>query len=141
VETRRYYAFAVVQIVSCSGLLWFMFASPGARDYQRVIGTSLMLAGIAGIAMARYQLGRSFAVKAEARQLVTHGLYSKIRNPIYVFGTILIAGFVILIRRPMGWLFLLIVIVLQMIRAHREARVLEAAFGDSYRDYRRKTWF
>jgi len=91
--------------------------------------------------MARYQLGRSFAVKAEARQLVTHGLYSKIRNPIYVFGTILIAGFVILIRRPMGWLFLLIVIVLQMIRAHREARVLEAAFGDSYRDYRRKTWF
>jgi protein-S-isoprenylcysteine O-methyltransferase Ste14 len=32
-------------------------------------------------------------------------------------------------------------IVIQIIRAHREARVLEAAFGDTYRDYRSKTWF
>jgi protein-S-isoprenylcysteine O-methyltransferase Ste14 len=32
-------------------------------------------------------------------------------------------------------------IVVQMLRARREARVLEAAFGDAYRDYRRQTWF
>jgi protein-S-isoprenylcysteine O-methyltransferase Ste14 len=29
----------------------------------------------------------------------------------------------------------------QTLRARREAQVLEAAFGDAYRDYRRKTWF
>jgi protein-S-isoprenylcysteine O-methyltransferase Ste14 len=118
-----------------------MFTSLGAWDMQRVLGTALMVAGMAGIATARYQLGRSFAVRAEAHQLVTHGLYSKIRNPIYVFGTILIAGFVLVIRRPIGWLFVLIAIAGQVIRAHREARGLEAAFGDAYRDYRRKTWF
>jgi protein-S-isoprenylcysteine O-methyltransferase Ste14 len=140
-DKRRFLAFAALQIVVCCGLLWFMFTLPGSWDWQRTVGTTLMLVGLAGIATARYQLGRSFAVKAEARQLVTYGLYSKIRNPIYVFGTILIAGFVIFIRRPMGWLFVLIVTVLQIIRAHREARVLEGAFGDAYRDYRRKTWF
>jgi protein-S-isoprenylcysteine O-methyltransferase Ste14 len=29
----------------------------------------------------------------------------------------------------------------QVIRACREARVLETAFGDAYREYRSKTWF
>jgi len=33
------------------------------------------------------------------------------------------------------------VLIGQTIRARREARVLEAAFGDEYREYRRKTWF
>jgi protein-S-isoprenylcysteine O-methyltransferase Ste14 len=140
-NTRRFLAFAVMQIVLCGALLWFMFTQPGTWDWRRILGIVLMLAGLAGIAAARYQLGRSFAVKAEAHQLVTHGLYSKIRNPIYVFGTVLIAGFVIFIRRPVGWFFMLLVIVVQFIRAHREARVLEAAFGDAYREYRRKTWF
>jgi protein-S-isoprenylcysteine O-methyltransferase Ste14 len=101
----------------------------------------LLIAGVAGIALARYQLGRSFAIKAEAHPLVTHGVYSKIRNPIYLFGTVLIAGFVLLIHRPMLWLIVPVVILMQALRAHREARVLEAAFGDAYREYRRKTWF
>jgi protein-S-isoprenylcysteine O-methyltransferase Ste14 len=139
VETRRYYAFAIAQIVLCCALLWFIFTNAGTWNFQRILGTVLMLVGITGIATARYQLGRSFAVKAEARQLVTRGLYSNIRNPIYVFGTILIAGFIVFIHQPLGWLFVLI--VMQVIRAHREAQVLEAAFGDDYRDYRRKTWF
>jgi protein-S-isoprenylcysteine O-methyltransferase Ste14 len=30
---------------------------------------------------------------------------------------------------------------MQIWRARREAQVLEAAFGDAYREYRRKTWF
>jgi protein-S-isoprenylcysteine O-methyltransferase Ste14 len=140
-EKRRYYAFAVVQILLCCALLWFMFTIPGTWDWQRITGTLLMLVGMGGIAVARYQLGRSFSIRAEAHQLVTRGVYSKIRNPIYTFGTLLIAGFVFLIRRPMAWLFVLFVIAIQVIRARREARVLEAAFGDAYREYRRKTWF
>jgi protein-S-isoprenylcysteine O-methyltransferase Ste14 len=30
---------------------------------------------------------------------------------------------------------------MQIFRAKNEARVLENAFGDEYREYRRKTWF
>jgi protein-S-isoprenylcysteine O-methyltransferase Ste14 len=36
---------------------------------------------------------------------------------------------------------LLLIITVQIIRARREARILEAAFGDAYREYRRHTWF
>ena len=72
---------------------------------------------------------------------MTTGIYARIRNPIYVFGTVMVAGFVLIVHRPIGWLFVLLMIVMQAIRARREAGVLEAAFGDAYREYRRSTWF
>jgi protein-S-isoprenylcysteine O-methyltransferase Ste14 len=140
-EARKIYVFTVVQIVVICLLLWFIFTMPGRWGWQRSLGTALLIAGTGGIAVARYQLGRSFAIKAEANRLVTHGVYSKIRNPIYLFGTVLIAGLVLLIHHPLLWLLVPAVILMQMVRAHREARVLEAAFGDAYREYRRQTWF
>jgi protein-S-isoprenylcysteine O-methyltransferase Ste14 len=140
-EARPLYIFTAVQIVAVVGVLWFVFSRSDPWDLQRTIGAALLVAGIAGIAAARYQLGRSFALKPEAHQLVTRGIYSKIRNPIYVFGCIAIAGLVLVLHRPILWLLVVAVVVMQALRAHREAQVLEAAFGDAYREYRRKTWF
>ena len=140
-HSRRYYLFTVVQIVGAAWLLWFLLSMRTPWDLQRRIGSILVVAGVAGIAVARYQLGRSFAIRAEARQLVTHGVYSKIRNPIYLFGAVVIAGIVLATHRPMLLLLLLFIVIMQIVRARREAQVLEAAFGDAYREYRRKTWF
>jgi protein-S-isoprenylcysteine O-methyltransferase Ste14 len=140
-ESRPLFIFTIVQIVAIAFILWIVFSIPGAWDLQRIIGTALMLVGIGGIVTARFQLGKSFAITAKARELVTHGIYSKIRNPIYVFGAVMLAGFVLVLHRPVLWLVLLALIVMQTLRARREAKVLEAAFGDAYREYRRKTWF
>jgi protein-S-isoprenylcysteine O-methyltransferase Ste14 len=140
-ESRQLEIFTVVQIVAVAALLWIIFSRPGPWDWQRGAGTVLIIGGICGIATARYQLGRSFAIRPEAHQLVTHGVYSKIRNPIYVFGVVMITGVVLVLHRPILWLVLVAVIILQTVRARREALVLEAAFGDAYREYRRKTWF
>jgi protein-S-isoprenylcysteine O-methyltransferase Ste14 len=140
-ETRSFRVFDAVQVVAACILLWFVFTMPGPWDWQRSLGTVVLLAGVCGIAVARYQLGRSFSIRAQAHQLVTEGVYSKIRNPIYVFGTIAVSGFVLVRHRPVGWLLVLAIVIMQTLRARREARVLEAAFGDAYREYRRKTWF
>jgi protein-S-isoprenylcysteine O-methyltransferase Ste14 len=140
-ESRPLFIFTIVQIVAIAFILWIVFSIPGAWDLQRIIGTALMLVGIGGIVTARFQLGKSFAITAKARELVTHGIYSKIRNPIYVSGAVMLAGFVLVLHRPVLWLVLLALIVMQTLRARREAKVLEAAFGDAYREYRRKTWF
>jgi protein-S-isoprenylcysteine O-methyltransferase Ste14 len=140
-ESRSLYVFTAVQIAAAGGLLWIVFSRPGPWDWQRGIGTALIVAGMAGIATARYQLGKSFAITPAARQLVTHGIYSKIRNPIYVFGTIAVSGFALVLRKPIFWLVVLAIAVMQALRASREAKVLEAAFGDAYREYRRNTWF
>jgi protein-S-isoprenylcysteine O-methyltransferase Ste14 len=139
-EGRPLYVFTAVQIIAVLALLWIVFSRPGPWDLQRGIGTALVVVGIGGIAAARYQLGKSFALKAEAHQLVTRGVYSKIRNPIYVFGAAMLAGFILVLHRPIFWLVFLAIVIMQTLRARREAQVLEAAFGDAYREYRRKTW-
>lgn len=140
-EGRRLYVFTAVQIFA-AGVMFYFLATPAYPwNVTRVIGTVLAVIGIGFISVARYQLGTSFSVKPEARKLVTTGLYSKIRNPIYVFGMVMITGLIVALQRPALWLVLVAAVVGQTIRARREARVLEAAFGDAYREYRRKTWF
>lgn len=140
-KDRSLIAIAAMQIIAGCALLWLVFFVPHAWDWQRVTGSLLMLMGLAGVAVARYQLGRSFAITPQARKLVTHGIYSKVRNPIYVSGSVMLAGFALFMHRPALWFFFIFVVILQTFRAHREALVLEAAFGDDYRQYRRKTWF
>lgn len=140
-EGRHYYFLTALQTVAVGGLLWFLFTWQHPWNAQRYVGTALVVVGLSFICVARYQLGRSFSIKPEAHALVTAGLYSKIRNPIYVFGAVILAGVILVVGRPEGWLLLLAAVVGQTIRARREARVLEAAFGDAYREYRRKTWF
>jgi len=46
-----------------------------------------------------------------------------------------------MVGRPELLLILLALIPIQIIRARREAAVLEAKFGDEYREYRKRTWF
>jgi protein-S-isoprenylcysteine O-methyltransferase Ste14 len=72
---------------------------------------------------------------------VTTGLYSRIRNPIYVFGALTIAGIVIWANKPWLLLGFAVLIPLQVYRIRKEERVLAEKFGASYLDYKRKTWF
>jgi protein-S-isoprenylcysteine O-methyltransferase Ste14 len=53
----------------------------------------------------------------------------------------IILGLILVLQRPVLWVGLAAIVAVQTIRARREARVLEQAFGDSYREYRRQTWF
>jgi protein-S-isoprenylcysteine O-methyltransferase Ste14 len=108
---------------------------------MRVAGVGLAIVAFGLWATARIQLGKSFSVKPKAVALVSHGIYSKIRNPIYVFSALWIAGVILALGKP-AWLLILVVLLpMQVVRAKREARVLEEKFGDNYREYRKKTWF
>ena len=107
----------------------------------RIGALVLTVGGLAAVAIARYQLGSAFTLSPQARTLVTHGIYSKIRNPVYIFSSIAIAALFIYIDRPIYLWSFLILIPLQLFRAHKESQVLEARFGDSYRQYKSQTWF
>lgn len=113
----------------------------GPHGPARWIGLVLGLIGLGGVVLARYTLGRSFSVVPKATALVTTGIYSRIRNPIYISGMICVLGMVLLAGRPELLAIFLVIIPMQIIRARREAAVLEAKFGDAYREYRKQTWF
>jgi protein-S-isoprenylcysteine O-methyltransferase Ste14 len=115
--------------------------SPPEWTPVRIAGMCLLLVGFVFWTVARFQLGASFAVTAQARHLVTHGLYSKLRNPIYVFGSCVVAGAILAFGRPIFLLIFAVIIPLQIWRAGKESAVLGAAFGEEYRKYRAGTWF
>jgi protein-S-isoprenylcysteine O-methyltransferase Ste14 len=123
------------------GWAFVNYQSHLAWSPHRIAGAAIAIPAFCLWALARLQLGKSFAISAQARELVTHGLYSKIQNPVYVFGTILIAGVIVYLGRPAFFLLLLILIPVQWFRVREERRVLEEKFGDAYRGYRKHTWF
>lgn len=114
---------------------------PAVWTPLQTVGLCLFAVGFVLWTVARFQLGASFSVTAQARRLVTHGIYSKIRNPIYAFGSFIIAGVLLLIGRPRWLLIFVVLIPVQIWRARKESAVLEGKFGDEYRAYRASTWF
>jgi protein-S-isoprenylcysteine O-methyltransferase Ste14 len=114
---------------------------PAAWTALQSVGVCLTIAGFVLWTLARFQLGSSLAVTAQAKKLVTRGIYGKFRNPIYYFGSLAIAGFILLLGRPWWLLIFVAILPLQIWRAGVEARVLEEKFGEEYRNYRARTWF
>jgi protein-S-isoprenylcysteine O-methyltransferase Ste14 len=107
----------------------------------RIAGFAIAVPAFLLFVLARIQLGRAFSVQAKASTLVTTGIYARIRNPIYVFGGLMIAGVIIWAHRPWWLLIFVFLIPVQLIRVRKEEQVLEAKFGDVYLEYKRKTWF
>jgi protein-S-isoprenylcysteine O-methyltransferase Ste14 len=119
---------------------WVAWRTPVSPRY--IIGLSIAAIGFVLWMVARQQLGKSFSVSAQATALVTTGLYSKIRNPIYFFGGVAFVG-VFLAWGNMYALVggIVLYFVMQGLRARKESAVLEQAFGDEYRRYKASTWF
>ncbi len=107
----------------------------------RIAGIAIAAPAFLLFVAARIELGRAFSVQAKATTLVTTGIYSRIRNPIYVFSALLILGIIIWTGRPWLLLFLAVLIPLQVVRSRKEERVLTEKFGSAYLDYKQKTWF
>lgn len=131
----------VVVLVAVILALWLTVIDRGVWQTHHTVGVALLVPALLLWVAARYQLGDAFTTRAEARRLVTHGVYARIRHPIYVAAELLSAGLFIFIGHPMLLLIALVTIPLQVRRARREDRVLEDAFGDRYREYRRRSWF
>jgi protein-S-isoprenylcysteine O-methyltransferase Ste14 len=130
--------FAILPVaIAC----FFWAYPPNPWTWMQTVGVCMMVVGFPLWLLAHFQLGSSFAVAAQAKTLVTRGLYARIRSPIYVFGAIGIAGAFLLLGRPHLLLIFVVLIPLQVSRARREARVLEEKFGEEYRNYSRGTWF
>jgi protein-S-isoprenylcysteine O-methyltransferase Ste14 len=125
--------------------LWALVAifrfGPGPHGAARWVGLAVGMIGLTGVIVACSTLGRSFSLAAKATALVTRGIYSRIRNPIYISDVIFLIGLTVMMWVPSLLLLLIVIIPMQIIRARREARVLEEEFGDEYREYRKRTWF
>ena len=138
-KLQRHFLLIPIAGIVLLSLFWMFRSAPWAP--VRWTGAILMVVSFILFSVAHVQLGSSFSVTAQARNLVTTGLYSRIRNPIYLFGGLLIVGVLLFLEQPRYLLILLVLIPLQLARMRQEEKVLEEKFGDAYRQYKKSTWF
>lgn len=118
------------------------FAATSMSQVPRlVIGIVVGLPSFVLIIIGRRQLGESFSVTPKAKALVTTGLYSRIQHPLYVFLDLLLLAVIVAFQWPAVLWAWGILVVVHVIEARREERVLSSAFGTYYDEYRRQTWF
>lgn len=104
-------------------------------------GALLLATGAAMIVWSRRAFqaaGTPIKPFSESTALIRHGLYRWSRNPMYVGAVLLLTGIAILLG-SLASLFVVVAFfaLLQVGFVRREEKLLEEAFGDAYRAYRR----
>jgi protein-S-isoprenylcysteine O-methyltransferase Ste14 len=127
---------ALAGLLMLYALLLFPRAAPDPAWDASALG--LLVAGHFMCAVSLSQLGRSFSVMPEARRLVTEGVYSRIRHPLYLAEGIATLGVLLQYRSAGAALLVAAQFAVQLWRMHEEEKVLEAEFPD-YAQYRRRT--
>lgn len=116
----------------------FEFATVG-----NIIGLTLCAIGAALTMVSQYQMGKSWRIgvdETEKTELVTHGMFSVSRNPIY-FGMLIVGlGFMVLVPHA----FMVICFILAFIGIDLQVRQIEEphlvrVFGDEYVEYTNRT--
>ena len=103
---------------------------------------AIIVSGAALISWARVSFA-SWRIRAQldaGHQLTTSGPFSMIRNPIYQAMNLLALGTAIWVNDPAAWIGVLLMAIGGELRARAEEPLLEQAFGEEYREYRRRTW-
>jgi protein-S-isoprenylcysteine O-methyltransferase Ste14 len=95
------------------------------------ISTLLTLVGNALAIVVLAQLRGSFSIMAEARRLVTGGVYRFVRHPLYLAEEIALIGVVMQYLSPWTALLLAAQIAFQLRRMHNE----EAVLGENFPEY------
>jgi protein-S-isoprenylcysteine O-methyltransferase Ste14 len=117
--------------------LGWMAGAPGAMRWPIaaaaiVIAVGLIAAAITGFSSA----GTAVQTRSPSTALVTTGVYSFVRNPIYVGFFLIQTG--IAIATAWDWLLLFALVFLAVIHwgvVRREERYLAAKFGEDYAAY------
>ena len=108
--------------------------------HSQWIGFYLLIPSVTLWLIARIQLGVHCTLFPVANTLITQGIYSKFRHPIYLFSMFIIIGYSLLLKNESWILSLIIIIPIQYFRAYRESINLSSKFGESYERYVNNVW-
>ncbi|MDI3549160.1 MAG: hypothetical protein PWQ15_262 [Methanobacterium sp.] len=107
-----------------------------------ILGFIIMLIGMGFNLMVRKELGKNWVPLSKTtvnQELVTDGIYSRVRHPFYLSILILFTGVAVISWNWYGLIFLIALLGGLIIRIKKEETNLIIKFGDEYREYMKKT--
>ena len=134
-------AVLAIVILDSFGLLEHHYLITGIDG--TLFGLTLCAVGAALTMVSQYQMGKSWRIgvdESEKTELVTRGMFSVCRNPIY-FGMLVVGlGFMLLVPN----VFMVICFILAFIGIDLQVRKIEEphllrVFGDEYAEYSKRT--
>ena len=132
-------------IATCSPLIvipaTILYFAKFPWDSFQLLGLFITSLSLILLTCARLQLGECYSLEPKAKVLITSGIYSRIRHPIYFFSSCMLVGLAFCTRTKWIACLLFILIPVQICRAKLEDNVLRLAFGAKYSAYKRSTWF
>jgi protein-S-isoprenylcysteine O-methyltransferase Ste14 len=120
---------------------FFALTWPNSPTPNHYVGLFITFIAFALWIVARVQLGNSFSIGAKANHLITAGLYSKLRHPVYYFSILAVVGLGVYVWSVFVLIPLVFLTALEIYRINNEEKVLSDKFGKAYSEYKSKTWF
>ena len=119
---------------------WITFLN---QDSIKIIGLIINIVGLIVWWSAKLTLSENWSAgygKPDIKRLVTRGIYSKIRHPLYWGINTTLAGLILLY--PATWFFVtsLAIIIYFFYRMRIETKYLSETLGKEYEDYKRRAW-
>lgn len=119
------------------------WASDQTPPWVTWCGAAVQVAGLWLFWKSHADLGNSWSVALDLyseHKLVTHGVYGRIRHPMYASFLLMgMAQALLLHNWVAGWSALLSVSLLYLVRTPNEEKMMIEGFGDEYRRYMQRT--
>jgi protein-S-isoprenylcysteine O-methyltransferase Ste14 len=112
-------------------------------DWVRYLGLTLYLLGGGLRTWAIWALGPRFSALVAIQQnhhLETGGVYALIRHPSYTGAILALMGWTLVFRSLLVLILVPILVWIVIARIQAEERLLAAQFGQTYAEYRKRTW-
>ena len=137
---KRFFNDIYFDVTGIIFIFLFVFYLWDGSIHQQV---GVILAGVSFILwiISRLQLGTSFSMLPKASRLVTNGIYSKTRHPMYIFSSLCLLGLFVAINSYYLYLLFVALVILQTVRVRKENSILHYKFGEEYEKYHKDTWF
>ena len=100
--------------------------------------SALVIIGTSTSFLVLRWLGKSFSIMAEARKLITHGPYARVRHPLYICEEVAVLGMLIQVISPTAVFIVLAHALFQFRRMLNEEKILKATFVE-YEKYAAQT--
>ncbi|MGH7176419.1 MAG: protein-S-isoprenylcysteine O-methyltransferase [Tepidisphaeraceae bacterium] len=139
--TLAWIAFFIPLIWVASPAFWF--ADYPLRAGPLIAGITCFVAGLWMFHRSHSDLGTNWSITLELReqhQLITHGVYRRIRHPMYTSLLLYSVGQALVIPNWVaGPSYLIAIAILFAFRVRAEERMMLDQFGDAYAEYMTRT--